>query len=98
MEYDLSCSVCFYKFNEIEISYERYFVCGNIECLKILCIECNELNRLYLDDVDFSLVCNCPIMTDNYIVEEEFNRMEIITDDLTDEDDEEEMDYYYADF
>ena len=61
---NIFCSCCNYKFSVDEIYYDRFYICNNPNCYKILCSSCNDLNHVYLDDLS-EINCNCDINDDD---------------------------------
>ena len=89
---NILCSSCDYKFSIDEINNDKFFICSNPNCFKILCDICHEMNNIFLN-VNFEICCNCS--------ENENNRMSISTsetDELSECDDDEKTKIYYADF
>ena len=62
---NIFCSCCDYKFSIDEIYYDRFYICNNPNCYKILCSDCNDLNNVFLNDLS-DIDCNCEDVNDGY--------------------------------
>ena len=94
---NIFCSCCNYKFSVDEIYYDRFYICNNPNCYKILCSDCNDLNHVYLDDLS-EINCNCDINNDD---DDDDNVMSIDTNPLSNSDSEVDnnfIDHILADF
>ena len=61
---NIFCSCCDYKFSIDEIYYDRFYICNNPNCYKILCSDCNDLNNVFLNDLS-DIDCNCNNFNDD---------------------------------
>ena len=110
---NIICSCCDYIFTVDEIYYDRFYVCKNPNCYKILCSDCNDLNNVFLNEFTFDIDCNCGDINDDMSISTSsliWNESDEIDDSVTVKtcpltDDEEEkkddddfINYMIADF